>query len=105
MRISQLLWDLCFVTTAGSCTDMRQVIEDELCGLDERITWFIEAKERDGLDIVVAEGKGLTSCETEDQFLTAVDPHLISPCWDWLSGYQLQVIPQMDAGSCRLKEG
>ncbi|MNS05261.1 hypothetical protein D3C72_366600 [compost metagenome] len=104
MKISQINWDLIFITTEEEHPDMQGIIEDELAGLDEHITWYVELKKQDGLLIAVAEGKGLTVCETEDQFLTFIDPQLNSPCWDWLNGYSLQVIPQEDAGSCRMKE-
>ncbi|MNY54521.1 hypothetical protein D3C86_1904070 [compost metagenome] len=83
---------------------MKAMLDLELAELDEHITWHVEVKRQDDLLITVAEGKGLTVCQTEDQFLTFIDPRLNSPCWDWLSGYSLQVIPQEDAGSCRMKE-
>ncbi|GIP24443.1 hypothetical protein [Paenibacillus sp. J22TS3] len=103
MRISQLNWDLCFIAPKDTASDLKCEVDTELAGLDERISWFTEAKEQDGLCIVIAEGKGLTCCTSEDEFLSSIDPWLTAPCWDWLSGYQLQVIPQVDAGSCKLK--
>ncbi|USB32652.1 hypothetical protein [Paenibacillus sp. YPG26] len=104
MRISQLSWDLIFITTGEEHPDLQDIVEAELAGLDEHITWYVEVKRQDHLLVAVAEGKGLTVCESEEQFLSFIDPRLNSPCWDWLSGYSLQVVPQEDAGSCRMKE-
>ncbi|MEW9701294.1 hypothetical protein [Paenibacillus sp. SI8] len=108
--LSEFTLDLCFIREhAESPFDARieQLLEALFAG---KGTWYIDSRVEEGLDIAVAEVKGMASWQNEDELLhyieesAASDPASGSDCWDSLQGYQVKVTPKEDAGCCSLKK-
>ncbi|OXM87556.1 hypothetical protein [Paenibacillus rigui] len=101
--------DLCFIRE-HTPSPFQTVIAGQLNRLfTGRGTWYIDYRVEDGLDIAVAEVKGLAAWETEDEVLryveenASMDLEAEADCWNHLQGYQLKVSPKVDAGCCRLQ--
>ncbi|NEW05833.1 hypothetical protein GK047_07350 [Paenibacillus sp. SYP-B3998] len=101
--------DLCFIREHTQ-SPLQTVIDQQLHGLFVgKGTWYIDHREEEGLDIVVAEVKGLATWETEDDILRYIEESVEtdvaseSDCWDYLLAYQVKVSPKLDAGCCRIK--
>ncbi|UJF33840.1 hypothetical protein [Paenibacillus hexagrammi] len=104
--------DLCFIREHAP-EPFQDVIEGELRKLFAgRGTWYIDCRKEAGLDIAVAEVKGLAAWESEEEVLRYIedfressrDTVPVQDCWDHLQGYQVQVTPKIDAGCCRLQK-
>ncbi|MCZ8515270.1 hypothetical protein O9H85_23215 [Paenibacillus filicis] len=84
---------------------MTGIIELELQQMFAgRATWHTVTKRDQDLDISVVEIKGLAAWSNEDEVLDYVETRMQSDCWEWLNGYQVNVILKEDAGSCRWKK-
>ncbi|WP_054028397.1 hypothetical protein [Bacillus sp. FJAT-28004] len=101
--------NLCFIREHTQ-SPFQSVINQQLQGLFAgKGSWYIDHREEEGLDIAVAEVKGLATWETEDEIIRYIeesarmDSASESACWDHLQGYQVSVSPKLDAGCCRLK--
>ncbi|MCS7461523.1 hypothetical protein N0M98_15330 [Paenibacillus doosanensis] len=101
--------DLCFIREHGQLP-LPTLIDRELQKLFAgRGSWYIDFKVKEGLDIAVAEVKGLGTWETEDELLQYIEESMeqdsdsAEDSWEYLQGYQVKVWPKIDAGSCRIK--
>lgn len=70
--------------------------------LDAAAKWNAYGRTEEAIHIVVVEANGLTPLTTEEEVIGRLEERMESECWDWLTGYQLTVLPKEDAGSCRL---
>ncbi|KQX48491.1 hypothetical protein [Paenibacillus sp. Root444D2] len=107
---SEFTLDLCFIREHTQ-SPFYTIIERQLNGLFAgKGTWYIDLREEQGLDIAVAEIKGMAIWESEVEVLRYIEesaqPDLTSEydCWNHLHGYQVKVSPKADAGCCRLKK-
>ncbi|MGG1519998.1 hypothetical protein ABE504_31725 [Paenibacillus oryzisoli] len=98
--------DLCFIRDDAQIS-LPAMIDRQLHGMFAgKGTWYIDHKVEDGLEIAVAEVKGMGTWESEGELLRYIEETGTDPTqdiWDYLQGYQVQVIPKVDAGCCRLK--
>jgi|GEM_PF-1101185 len=101
--------DLCFIRE-HSQLPLQAFIDRQLRDLfSGRGSWYIDCREEDGLDIAVAEVKGLGTWESADELLRYIehsleqDDRAEAGCWDHLQGYQVKVFEKMDAGCCQVK--
>lgn len=107
---SEFALDLCFIREHTK-SPFYTVIEKQLSSLFAgKGTWYIDLREEEGLDIAVAEVKGMASWESEDEILRYIEEsaefNLISEyhCWNHLHGYQVKVSPKADVECCSLKK-
>ncbi|KRE70463.1 hypothetical protein [Paenibacillus sp. Soil750] len=107
---SEFALDLCFIREHAQ-SPFYTIIEQQLNELFAgKGTWYIDLREQEGLDIAVAEVKGLAIWESEEEILNYIEKYTISgepsehDCWNHLQGYQVKVSPKADAGCCRLKK-
>jgi len=102
---SEFTLDLCFIRKPKR-TPFQTMIYQQLHELfNGKGTWYMDYKEEEGLEIAIAEVKGLGTWECEEDLLRYIEESVLDQtqdCWDYLQGYQVQVIPKVDAGSCRL---
>jgi len=104
---SEFMLDLCFIREEHAEAPFLTLIDRQLNELfSGKGTWYIEHKMEDGLEIAVAEVKGIGTWDCEDDLLAYIEETAadhIADCWEFLQGYNVQVIQKIDAGSCRLK--
>ncbi|OAS13450.1 hypothetical protein [Paenibacillus oryzisoli] len=107
---SEFALDLCFIREHAQ-SPFYMIIEQQMSELFAgKGTWYVDHREQEGLDIAVAEVKGLSTWESEDDVLSYIEEYAGSglpaelDCWIHLQGYQVKVMPKADAGCCRLKK-
>ncbi|KRF04162.1 hypothetical protein ASG89_22555 [Paenibacillus sp. Soil766] len=105
---SEFTLDLCFIREHAQ-SPFYTIIEQQMSELFVgKGTWYVDLREQEGLDIAVAEVKGLAIWESEADVLRYIEAHTGSglpaeqDCWVHLQGYQVKVMPKADAGCCRL---
>jgi hypothetical protein len=101
---SEYAIDLCFIRPDTDTEGFHAEIEQEM----ERIVgksgkWYAERKKQDRLDVSVVQLNGLAALDTEAEVIEQLESRMASPCWDWLNGYRLEVIPKEEAGCCAMK--
>ena len=98
---SETYLDFCFVRDAKG--DFASEIHGILADLfkDIRLNWYLDEKTKDGAEIVVAEVKGMSSWESEEETIEFIEQHAGEKFWEYLQGYQLYVYPaKRGCGSC-----
>lgn len=60
---------------------------------EKRLNWFLDEKIQDGLEIVVAEVKGMSDWESEQDLLHYLEKCAATQFWTYLQGYQLYIYP------------
>lgn len=83
---------------------LRDELEKETKRMFRGSKRYVTVKREEGLVIALVELSGLTHLRSEEEVLQYMEERMESPVWDTLNGYQLAVRPQVDAGSCRLKD-
>ncbi|WP_231689548.1 hypothetical protein [Bacillus sp. FJAT-27245] len=67
----------------------------------KRLNWYLEEKQEDGVDVVIAEIKGMSPFQTEEEGIAFIEMHAGDRFWDYLQGYKIFVYPnKRGCGSC-----
>jgi hypothetical protein len=93
--------DFCFVRDAKGdlASEIHEILKDLF--KDIRLNWYLDEKTKDGVEIVVAEVKGMSSWESEEETIGFIEQHAEDKFWDYLQGYQMYVYPaKRGCGSC-----
>jgi len=90
---SETYIDFCF---------MRPVVGDFAAEIDrllkstfakKRLNWFLEEKTMDGVEMVVAEIKGMSDWSSEEETILFIDEHAEEQFWEYLQGYKMFIYP------------
>ncbi|WP_066306242.1 hypothetical protein [Bacillus sp. FJAT-29814] len=90
---SETYIDLCFVRQQAG--DFSGEIEELLQKLfaKKRLNWYLEEKVVDGAEMVIAEIKGMSTWESEDETIQFIEDHAEDKFWDYLQGYKMFIYP------------
>lgn len=67
----------------------------------ERLHWYLDDKQKNGVEIIVAEVKGMSRWISEEQVIDHLEEKATEQFWNHLQGYQLQVLPlKKGSGAC-----
>lgn len=90
---SETYIDLCFVRPQAG--DFSGEIEELLQKLfaKKRLNWYLEEKVVDGAEMVIAEIKGMSTWESEDETIQFIEDHAEDKFWDYLQGYKMFIYP------------
>ncbi|MCT2535900.1 hypothetical protein NC661_08260 [Aquibacillus koreensis] len=93
MKKSETYLDFCFIQeVTGDLVTKVQAMFEELFKY-ERLHWYLDAKEESGAEIVVAEVKGMSRFESEQEVIDYLEENADELFWKTLQGYQFQVLP------------
>ncbi|MFZ3576981.1 hypothetical protein [Virgibacillus sp. DJP39] len=98
---SETYLDFCFIqkTTGTLASDVKSMFESVFNR--ERLHWYLDNKEEDGMEIVVAEVKGMSRWSCEEDVIDHLEENATEQFWETLQGYQLQVLPlKKGSGKC-----
>jgi hypothetical protein len=96
---SECCLDFCFVRSHQG--NFAEDIDHQLFRLfEDSLYWYLEYKVDNGLDIVVAEVRGLGNWQTENELLDYLDEKGNSLFWEWLKGFRFQVFSMKSEGCC-----
>nr|WP_275899524.1 hypothetical protein [Bacillus piscicola] len=73
----------------------------ELLFKHQRLNWYLDTKEQDGAEIVIAELKGMSRWNSEGEVLEHLERAAPADFWKLLQGYQIQVFPVVMKGCCK----
>lgn len=59
----------------------------------KRLNWYLEEKKQDGVEIVVAEVKGMSDWPSEDALLLYLEEQAGEAFWEYVQGYQFYIYP------------
>ncbi|MDL4841916.1 hypothetical protein [Aquibacillus rhizosphaerae] len=93
MKKSETYLDFCFIQeVSGELATNVQSMFEQLFKY-ERLHWYLDAKQEEGAEIVVAEVKGMSRWETEQEVIDYLEETANEDFWSTLQGYQFQVLP------------
>ncbi|WHY71190.1 hypothetical protein [Fictibacillus enclensis] len=96
--------DFCFIRTFGVFEEsLFSKVDKALQHLFDHqlLHWYLEEKKKDGLEIVIAEVRGMSEWTSEDEVLNHLEKAEGSSFWEYLQGCQFNVYPAMKGcGSC-----
>lgn len=90
---SETYLDFCFVRE--HLGEFSTIIDQLLAGLFKgmRVNWYLEEKVAEGADIVIAEIKGMTRFQSEEEVIQHIETHAEEDFWSYLQGYKMFVYP------------
>lgn len=90
---SETYLDLCFVREhVGEFSNLiDQLLTDLFKGM--RVNWYLDEKVTEGADVVVAEIKGMTRFQSEEEVIEHIEIHAQDDFWSYLQGYKMFVYP------------
>ncbi|MBT2689299.1 hypothetical protein J7I93_13990 [Bacillus sp. ISL-47] len=98
---SETYLDFCFVREASGnfASEVDQMLSELFKGV--RLNWYLDEKNESGMDIVIAEVKGMSKWESEDETIDYIEDHAGDSFWRYLQGYQMYIYPaKRGCGSC-----
>lgn len=101
---SETYLDFCFVReTAGHfASEIHEILTELFKGI--RLNWYLDEKTQEGIEIVVAEVKGMSRWNSEEETIQYIEEHAGETFWEYLQGYQMNVYPaKRGCGSCGTK--
>ena len=90
---SETYLDFCFIReqTGDFAADIDKLFKD-MFG-KKRLNWFLEEKTIDGAEMVIAEVKGMSDWDTEEETILFLEDHAESKFWEYLQGYKMFIYP------------
>ncbi|SET02483.1 hypothetical protein SAMN05216389_104210 [Oceanobacillus limi] len=99
--LSETFLDFCFVEKeTGNLSNKIESTFEGLFKHERRLHWYLNKKVENGLEIIVAEVKGISKWQTEDEVIDYLESNAEEGFWNSLQGYQLQVLP-VSRGCCK----
>ncbi|MBU8878022.1 hypothetical protein BGM26_03330 [Bacillus sp. FJAT-29790] len=90
---SETYLDFCFVREASGnfASEIDKVLSNLFKGV--RLNWYLDEKSKDGVEIVVAEVKGMSRWESEEETIEFIEGHAEDVFWEYLQGYKMFIYP------------
>jgi len=90
---SETYIDFCFVRP--EIGDFALVIDELLKQIfaKKRLNWFLEEKTYEGIEMVVAEIKGMSNWQSEEETIQFIEEHAGDAFWEYLQGYKMFIYP------------
>lgn len=98
---SETYLDFCFVREQSGdfAPEIDQLLSELFKGV--RLNWYLDEKSNDGMDIVVAEIKGMSKWQSEEETIGFIEENASESFWKYLQGYQMHIYPaKRGCGSC-----
>ncbi|MCL6571274.1 MAG: hypothetical protein K6T88_06250 [Bacillus sp. (in: Bacteria)] len=90
---SETYIDFCFMRaeTGGFTAEITELLKTTFA--KKRLNWFLEEKTIEGVEMVVAEIKGMSNWSTEEETIQFLEEHAEEKFWEYLQGYKLFIYP------------
>ncbi|MFE8699561.1 hypothetical protein ACFYKX_02870 [Cytobacillus sp. FJAT-54145] len=101
MMNSETYLDFCFVRNAfgGFAVEIDEMLTKLFKGV--RVNWYLEEKSAEGIEMVIAEVKGMSRWQSEDEVISFLEQNGDNCFWEYLQGYKMFVYPaKRGCGSC-----
>lgn len=90
---SETYIDFCFVRpeSGGFAAEIDLLLKQTFA--KKRLNWFLEEKISEGIEIVVAEIKGMSNWQSEEETIQFIEEHAGEAFWEYLQGYKMFIYP------------
>ncbi|WP_077620539.1 hypothetical protein [Bacillus sinesaloumensis] len=90
---SETYLDFCFIREATG--NFKEEIHEILSNLFKsiRLKWYLEEKTEEGIEIIIAEVKGMSRWQSEEDAIEYIEAHADEAFWSYLQGYKLFIYP------------
>ena len=90
---SETYLDFCFIRMASGnfAIEIDQMLTKLFAGV--RLNWYLEEKVENDVEIVIAEVKGMSKWNSEDETAAFIEDHADSAFWEYLQGYKMFIYP------------
>lgn len=98
---NETLIDFCFIRSI--CEGFKKEVDELLQSLfmEHHLYWYLDERQDAGAVIIVAELRGISMWESEEEVLNFLEKRGTSQFWEYLQGYQIQVFSdKKGCGSC-----
>lgn len=98
---SETYLDFCFIREKNGhfAAEIHRVLSELF--KDIRLNWYLDEKTEDGIEIVVAEIKGMSSWQSEEETICYIEENAGESFWKYIQGYQMNVYPvKRGCGGC-----
>jgi len=96
---NELVLDLCFIRPIQG--GFEREIQTELQNIfGEKLTWYLDVKQQEELEVVVAELRGIGSWSSEDEVMSKIEELASDTFFTWLQGYRIQLFAKEEGSVC-----
>ncbi|MED3553323.1 hypothetical protein ACTHO0_22435 [Cytobacillus praedii] len=98
---SETYLDFCFIrkSSGNFAAEVDEMLSRLFKGV--RLNWYLDEKIEDDMEIVVAEVKGMSKWQSEEETIAYIEEHAEETFWDTLQGYKMFIYPaKRGCGSC-----
>jgi hypothetical protein len=90
---SETYLDFCFIRNeiGGFSAEIAELLTTTFA--KKRLNWFLEEKSIEGIEMVVAEIKGMSDWSTEEETIQFLEEHAGKKFWEYLQGYKMFIYP------------
>ncbi|MEH7386192.1 hypothetical protein V7147_12355 [Bacillus sp. JJ1521] len=90
---SETYLDFCFIrdATGNFTVEVDELLKKLFKGV--RLNWYLEEKTEEGIEIVIAEVKGMSRWQTEEEAIEYIETHAERTFWSYLQGYKMFIYP------------
>lgn len=91
---SETYLDFCFIRNASG--NFKEEIDQLLSKLFKgiRLNWYLDEKIENGIEMIVAEVKGMSRWQSEDETIEFIEGHADESFWEYLQGYKMFIYPE-----------
>lgn len=91
---SETYIDFCFVRpqeASGFAAEIDELLKSLFA--KKRLNWYLEEKSVSSAEMVIAEIKGMSSWESEDESIQFIEENADEKFWEYLQGYKIFIYP------------
>jgi hypothetical protein len=90
---SETYIDFCFIRkeSGGFAVEIDDLLKNTFG--KKRLKWYLEEKIIEGAEMVVAEVKGMSDWNSEDEALSYIEDHAEGKFWEYIQGYKMFIYP------------
>lgn len=90
---SETFIDFCFMReqSGGFTAEIDELLKETFG--KKRLNWFLEEKTVDGAEVVVAEIKGMSDWQSEEESIQFIEENAGERFWKYLQGYKMFIYP------------
>ncbi|MFB3162026.1 hypothetical protein ABLO26_11660 [Neobacillus sp. 179-J 1A1 HS] len=90
---SETYLDFCFVRgeSVGFSKEIEQILKETFG--KKRLNWYLEEKTIEGAEMVIAEVKGMSDWNSEEETILFLEENAGEKFWEYLQGYKMFIYP------------
>lgn len=93
LMTSETYLDFCFMRgeSGGFSNEIEQILKETFG--KKRLNWYLEEKTIEGAELVIAEVKGMSDWNSEEETILFLEENAGEMFWEYLQGYKMFIYP------------